>query len=122
MQEAATHEDLRDLHNGEPRRVSRSVAFFHRATDNTRYEEAGPFCGCRTEVLLRSSSMRLRAFSPQLHAASITATRSQIDYRVTRCEQIHFKKRPEMKKESCFGAAFFESISLYFTLGSMNAL
>ena len=52
MQEAATHEDLRDLHNGEPRRVSRSVAFFHRATDNTRYEEAGPFCGCRTEVLL----------------------------------------------------------------------
>ena len=71
-------------------------------------------------TILHSSSTRLRAFSPQLHAASITATRSQIDYRVTRYEQIHFKKRPERRKKSCFGEMILNLISKYLVCYSFG--
>ena len=62
---AATHEDLRDLHNGEPRRVSRFVAFFRPTILVTR----------RRDHFVAALKER---FSLHNFTASITATRSQM--------------------------------------------
>ena len=62
---AATHEDLRDLHNGEPRRVSRFVAFFRPTILVTR----------RRDHFVAALKER---FSLRNFTASITATRSQM--------------------------------------------